>query len=74
VVLPGEVDLQVTMDGRQAARLFREVKVDVLVPMHYESRGHFREGGEELRRVFEEERVSASVCWLKPGESMVIAE
>ncbi|KAK1623429.1 beta-lactamase superfamily domain-containing protein [Colletotrichum phormii] len=59
--------LLVTMDGKQAARLFREIGADVLVPMHYESWAHFAENGDQLRAVLEEEGVADKVRWLKPG-------
>ncbi|KAL2217313.1 putative Zn-dependent hydrolases of the beta-lactamase protein [Thermoascus aurantiacus ATCC 26904] len=62
-----EGPLQITMDGKQAARLFREIKADVLVPMHYESWGHFTQFGKELARVFAEEGIQDKVCWLTPG-------
>ncbi|KAK7438516.1 hypothetical protein Landi51_11600 [Colletotrichum acutatum] len=59
--------LLVTMDGKQAARLFREIRADVLVPMHYESWAHFAENGDQLRAVFEQEGISGQVRWLEPG-------
>lgn len=59
--------LQVTMDGKQAARLFREIKADILVPMHYESWAHFSESEQELRKAFETEGIQDQVCWLTPG-------
>jgi L-ascorbate metabolism protein UlaG (beta-lactamase superfamily) len=61
--------LQITMDGKQAARLFREIKADILVPMHYESWEHFTQFGDELAQVFEEEGIHDKVCWLTPGKS-----
>ncbi|KAL4950113.1 beta-lactamase superfamily domain-containing protein [Aspergillus filifer] len=63
---------QITMGGKDGARLFRAIKADVLVPMHYESWGHFTEFGEELRRTFEGEGVEERVCWLKGGEEVEI--
>ncbi|KAF6837673.1 Zn-dependent hydrolase of the beta-lactamase [Colletotrichum musicola] len=59
--------LQITMDGKQAAQLFRDLGADVLVPMHYESWAHFTENGDQLRVVLEEEGVSDKVRWLEPG-------
>ncbi|KAL0934458.1 Zn-dependent hydrolase of the beta-lactamase [Colletotrichum truncatum] len=59
--------LQITMDGKQAARLFREIGADILVPMHYESWAHFTENEDQLRKVLEEEGVSDKVHWLEPG-------
>ncbi|KAH8800368.1 beta-lactamase superfamily domain-containing protein [Xylogone sp. PMI_703] len=59
--------LQITMDGKQGARLFRELQADVLVPMHFESWGHFKQSVGELKSVFEEEKISTEVCWLAPG-------
>ncbi|KAJ3517976.1 hypothetical protein NLJ89_g175 [Agrocybe chaxingu] len=64
--------LQLTMDGKQGARLFRELKADVLVPMHYESWNHFKQGGEELAKAFKEEGVDDRVSWLTPGVSKKI--
>ena len=58
--------------GKDGARLFRALKADKLVPMHYESWGHFTQFGEELKQVFEEEGISEKVCWLKGGEAVSI--
>ncbi|KAK2738396.1 hypothetical protein FQN57_007073 [Myotisia sp. PD_48] len=59
--------LLVTMDGAEGAKLFQEIQADILVPMHYESWGHFTQGREELTKVFEEKHVQDRVCWLTPG-------
>ncbi|GLI78358.1 hypothetical protein PoHVEF18_006672 [Penicillium ochrochloron] len=64
--------IQATMDGKSAARLFRDIKADVLIPMHYESWGHFTQFGEGLRQDFEEEGISDKICWLKPGEKILV--
>lgn len=64
--------LQITMDGKQAAHLLRTIKADILVPMHYESWGHFTEFGQDLVRVFKEEGIFEKVCWLTPGKSVKI--
>lgn len=71
---PGRPDdaLQITMDGHQAARLFRDIKADVLVPMHFESWDHFTQDRDELAREFEDEGVLSKVRWLEPGKAMVI--
>ncbi|KAE8386471.1 hypothetical protein ETB97_007987 [Aspergillus alliaceus] len=63
---------QITMDGKQGACLFRTIKADRLVPMHYESWGHFTQYGKELVKVFEEEGISEKVRWLTPGQSVKI--
>jgi L-ascorbate metabolism protein UlaG (beta-lactamase superfamily) len=68
VPLP-EGPLQITMDGKQAADMLRSFKADILVPMHYESWGHFTQGGNELAKVFAEEGIEDQVCWLVPGTS-----
>lgn len=49
------------MDANQAVRLFRDIKVDVLVPLHYESWGDFTQFGQELREVFHAEDISDKV-------------
>jgi L-ascorbate metabolism protein UlaG (beta-lactamase superfamily) len=64
-----EGPLQITMDGKQAADLLKAFKADVLVPMHYESWGHFTQGASELVKVFAEEGIADQVCWLVPGTS-----
>lgn len=59
--------LQITMGGAQAARLFKEIGADVLVPIHFESWHHFTEKGQELRAALEREGVMDEVVWLEPG-------
>ncbi|KAA8642969.1 hypothetical protein EYZ11_007258 [Aspergillus tanneri] len=61
--------LQITMDGKQGANLFRQLKADVLIPMHFESWGHFTQLGPALKPVLDGEGVGDKVCWLTPGES-----
>ncbi|KAI5919591.1 Metallo-hydrolase/oxidoreductase [Camillea tinctor] len=71
VVLPGSDEpLLITMDGKQGARLFRDIGADVLVPMHFESWDHFREGKEALAAAFQEEGVGEKVKWLELGVHM----
>jgi L-ascorbate metabolism protein UlaG (beta-lactamase superfamily) len=65
--------LQITMDGAQAARLFKEIGADVLVPMHFESWGHFAEKREALAKALEREGVMDRVLWLEPGVRTVLA-
>jgi L-ascorbate metabolism protein UlaG (beta-lactamase superfamily) len=64
--------LQVTFDGKQAAHLMRVLAVDRMVPMHFESWGHFTEHQEDLTKTFVEERVSNKVCWLTAGDETPI--
>ncbi|KAL1880413.1 hypothetical protein Plec18167_003817 [Paecilomyces lecythidis] len=64
--------VQITMDGKQAAHLFRTIKADFLVPMHYESWGHFTQFGQDLVKAFKEEGIFDQVCWLVPGKSVRI--
>ncbi|KAJ5623309.1 hypothetical protein N7490_011914 [Penicillium lividum] len=71
VETPGGL-LQVTMDGRQGARLFRTIQAEYLVPMHYESWGHFTQFGKDLMNAFDEEGISDKVRWLTPGKSVNI--
>lgn len=66
----GDSKIQITMGGKDGARLFRDIKADVLVPMHYESWKHFTQFGAELRQAFEDEGVSDKICWLKGGEKV----
>ncbi|KAK4660722.1 hypothetical protein QC762_0021890 [Podospora pseudocomata] len=59
--------LQITMDGKQGAQLFKDIKADLLVPMHHESWDHFTQNEPELARELREEGVLDSVRWPKPG-------
>lgn len=69
---PGAPLMQITMGGKDGARLFRDLKADVLVPMHYESWGHFTQFGTELRQAFEDEGIIDKVRWLKGGEQVAV--
>ena len=69
---PGADPLQITMCGKQAARLFRDIEADILVPMHFESWKHFTEGREALRSAFEAAGVLDYVRWLEPGVTQKI--
>ncbi|GKT52948.1 zn-dependent hydrolases of the beta-lactamase [Colletotrichum tofieldiae] len=63
---------QITMGGAQAARLFRDIKADCIVPMHYDAWDHFTQHREGLAEVFESEGVLEKVKWLVPGKSIKI--
>ncbi|KAL2845274.1 beta-lactamase superfamily domain-containing protein [Aspergillus pseudoustus] len=51
--------MQITMGGKDGAKLFRALKADVLF-------------GDELRQAFEEEGISDKICWLKGGEKISV--
>lgn len=57
----------ITMDGKQAARLIREICADVMIPLHFESWDHFTEDKEKLAKVLKSEGVDDKVCWLELG-------
>ncbi|OJJ36316.1 hypothetical protein ASPWEDRAFT_37887 [Aspergillus wentii DTO 134E9] len=63
---------QITMDGKQGARLFREIQADVLVPMHHEAWKHFTQFGAELHEVFEHEGIGEKVRWMQGGKEVAI--
>ncbi|KAE8408860.1 beta-lactamase superfamily domain-containing protein [Aspergillus pseudonomiae] len=64
----GPNDVPLTVDGKDASRIFKEIGADTLVPMHYESWGHFTENEEALRRAFEQSGIADRICWLEPGK------
>ncbi|OTA96202.1 hypothetical protein M434DRAFT_393060 [Hypoxylon sp. CO27-5] len=69
VVLPGSQEpLVITLDGAQGAKLFRDIKADVLVPLHFESWDHFSQSKEPLAAAFESEGIADKVRWLEPGK------
>lgn len=59
--------IQITMDGKQAVRLVREIGADIMVPMHFEDWEHFTEHGKDLTKIFEEEGIMDKVRWTTPG-------
>lgn len=63
----GSEPLQITMGGKQAAHLFRDIGADILVPMHFESWKHFTQGKVGLREEFKEAGIMEQVRWLEPG-------
>ncbi|KAI2627673.1 Metallo-hydrolase/oxidoreductase [Hypoxylon sp. NC1633] len=69
VVPPGSKEsLLITMDGTQAAQLFREIGADLLIPMHFESWDHFSQNKEPLAASFVGAGIADKVKWLEPGE------
>uniref|UniRef100_A0A060SY11 ARAD1A16896p n=1 Tax=Blastobotrys adeninivorans TaxID=409370 RepID=A0A060SY11_BLAAD len=60
--------IQITMNGKDAVKLFREIKADVLVPLHFESWSHFAEDKDNMIKAFEEDGIMDKVCMLSPGE------
>ncbi|KAE8136357.1 Metallo-hydrolase/oxidoreductase [Aspergillus pseudotamarii] len=68
VMHPGQATpLQITMGGSDAARLVREIGIERIVPVHFESWHHFTEFGKELRETFEKEGILDKVSWAVPG-------
>ncbi len=64
----GPGDMPLTIDGKDASRIFKEIGSDLLVPMHYNSWGHFTENGEALLKAFEQSGIAEGVCWLELGK------
>ncbi|EKG09052.1 hypothetical protein MPH_13962 [Macrophomina phaseolina MS6] len=72
VEFPALGTVQITLDGKQAARLFRDIGADLMVPLHFESWEHFTEGKWENMKAFAEEGIENEVRWLTPGVSTKI--
>ncbi|KAK9415770.1 putative Metallo-beta-lactamase domain-containing protein [Seiridium unicorne] len=67
-VPPGMTELLlITMDGKEATKIFRDLGADILIPMHFESWDHFTESKDDLVEVFRDEGISDYVHWLTPG-------
>ncbi|KAH1545722.1 hypothetical protein KXX57_004398 [Aspergillus fumigatus] len=64
--------IQITMDGKQAVQLTRDIGADVMIPIHFESWAHFTEDREDLVKVFTEERFMDKVVWTVPGVPKVV--
>ena len=63
---------QITMDGKQAVQLSRDIGAEVVIPIHFESWDHFKQGREDLANVFVEEGFMDKVCWTTPGVPKLI--
>ncbi|KAH7323406.1 putative Zn-dependent hydrolases of the beta-lactamase protein [Rhizoctonia solani] len=66
VPLP-EGPLQITLDGKSAVKLIQDIGADVVVPMHFDSWGHFTEPSTESAKTFVEAGLKDKVIWLEPG-------
>ena len=64
--------LQITMDGKQAVQLTRDIGADIMIPIHFESWAHFTEDREDLAKVFAQEEFMDQVCWTTPGVPKVV--
>ncbi|KAJ6020564.1 hypothetical protein N7540_006068 [Penicillium herquei] len=64
--------IQITMDGKQAAQLVKDIGADIMIPMHFEDWEHFTEHGPDLVKVFEEAGIANKVCWTVPGVSKTV--
>jgi L-ascorbate metabolism protein UlaG (beta-lactamase superfamily) len=61
-----------TMNAAEAARVAAELELRTLLPIHYEGWKHFRQGREEVERVFEEAGIEDRVRWLEAAEPQTI--
>ncbi|KAI6780493.1 uncharacterized protein J7T54_000132 [Emericellopsis cladophorae] len=63
---------QITLGGKEAADMFRAIKADYIVPMHFDAWDHFTQHQDGLAEAFEQEGVSDKVIWLNPGKPVKI--
>jgi L-ascorbate metabolism protein UlaG (beta-lactamase superfamily) len=61
-----------TMNAAEASRVADELELRTLLPIHYEGWKHFRQGREEVERVFEEAGIEDRVRWLEAAEPQTI--
>lgn len=66
--------VQITMDGKSAIDLVRQIGAEVMVPVHYESWKHFTEFGSGLQNIVKKEGFEDRVKWLSPGVATLVAE
>ncbi|KAJ6438780.1 zn-dependent hydrolases of the beta-lactamase protein [Purpureocillium lavendulum] len=59
--------LVITMDGKQASRLIRDIEPDIVVPLHFEGWTHFAQGREEAAEALRQEGIEKKVMWLPRG-------
>lgn len=69
---PPAPPLQITMGGQQAARLYRDIKADWIVPMHFDEWNHFTQHKDGLAKSFENEGIIDKVIWPVPGKPVRI--
>jgi len=61
-----------TMNAAEAARVATEFDLETLLPIHYEGWKHFRQGRDEVERVFAAEGVDRRVHWPAAGQIQTI--
>ena len=64
--------IKITMDGKDAVQVSRDIGADVMVPMHFESWEHFKEGRKDLEKIFTDAGFADKVCWTTPGIPKVV--
>lgn len=62
-----EKEYKITMDGKDAAKLVRNIGADVLIPLHYEGWAHFKQSVDDTKKDFRDEGIEGMVRWLQLG-------
>lgn len=62
-------DVQITMNGKEVARMFGDVGADILVPIHYSPWSHYKEQNiAQIQADFDGAGIGDKVKWLTPGQ------
>ncbi|KIJ36151.1 hypothetical protein M422DRAFT_261478 [Sphaerobolus stellatus SS14] len=60
--------IKITLDGKDAVQLFKDIGADVLIPIHFEGWEHFTQSKDALEKDFKEGGIEDKVRWLTPGK------
>jgi len=61
--------IRFTLNAREALRVTQALNPRVMIPIHYEGWKHFKESGNDAKKVFDESEFKEKIRWLPIGKS-----
>jgi len=61
--------IRFTSNAREAIRITQALNPQVMIPIHYEGWKHFKESGDDAKKVFDESEFKEKIRWLPIGKS-----
>jgi len=61
--------IRFTLNAREAIRITQALNPQVMIPIHYEGWKHFKESGNDAKKVFDESEFKGKIHWLPIGKT-----
>jgi len=61
--------IRFTLNAREAIRITQALNPQVMIPIHYEGWKHFKESGNDAKKVFDESEFKGKIRWLPIGNT-----